>query len=185
MTMKSPMKSDSIQTFIIANERNLRLAAVVSEAWSSAREQLVAGFLGRLRSYMGAKLKGWDSILWNRFFVDSESAFYLWKPQWKDQYSVALQCSDYGTKMVFGVQRDARYIRSRPFSADVLSAVRAHHASASSRTWWEAAVTMRSPAANWQRPEVLWQMHKEDKFLKDVAEQLLEVAQATEGIIDS
>ena len=43
---------------------------------------------------------------------------------------------------------------------------------------------MQSPAANWRKPEVLWQMHTDTKFLEDVAEQLLGVAEISEPIVD-
>jgi hypothetical protein len=178
------MKTDTIQDFIVTDERNLRIAAAIAEAWPKAREQLVSSFLKRLHSNLEPKLGGWDHVLWKQFFVDPYPAMYLWKPSWKDQYSVAFQCSNHGEEMVFGVQRDETYIKKRPFCAEILSAVRKLHPSAHARTWWEAVVTMQSPAADWRKPEVLWRMHKDEKFINDVAEQLLEVAQATEAIID-
>jgi hypothetical protein len=43
---------------------------------------------------------------------------------------------------------------------------------------------MRSPAADWHDPKVLWQAHTDHKFLEDVAEQLLGVAEISEPIVD-
>ena len=43
---------------------------------------------------------------------------------------------------------------------------------------------MQSPAADWGRPEVLWQMHTNPKFLDEVAEQLLTVAEISERLVD-
>ena len=45
-------------------------------------------------------------------------------------------------------------------------------------------MTMTVPAADWRDPDVLWQMHKDFKFLESVAEQLLELAKISEPIVD-
>jgi hypothetical protein len=58
------------------------------------------------------------------------------------------------------------------------------YASATKHNWWEARTVMRSPASDWRKTEVLWQMHKDRTFVDEVAIQLLEVAKISEHIID-
>jgi hypothetical protein len=65
-----------------------------------------------------------------------------------------------------------------------LTAIGKPYPSAIAGKWWEAKMTMRSPAADWQQPDVLWRMHKDRSFLENVAEQLLEVARISEPIVD-
>ena len=43
---------------------------------------------------------------------------------------------------------------------------------------------MTVPAPDWRKPEVLWQMHNDDKFLVSVAEQLLEVTKISVPFVD-
>jgi hypothetical protein len=43
---------------------------------------------------------------------------------------------------------------------------------------------MQSPAADWHDPKVLWRVHTDNKFLEDVAEQLLGMAEISEPIVD-
>jgi hypothetical protein len=43
---------------------------------------------------------------------------------------------------------------------------------------------METPAEDWRKIEILWRMHKDDSFLDDVAEQLLELARIGEPIVD-
>jgi hypothetical protein len=162
----------------------MHLAAVVSDAWLSTRGRLVSEFLAKLRERLESKLKGWRCTVWRQFFVDPYCDVYLLKPSWDKQYYITLQCSDHGEKMELGVQRDETHVGKRPFCPEILAAVKEHYPSARSRIWWEAVTRMQSPAADWRKPEVLWRMHKDDKFLDDVAEQLHEVAQATEAILD-
>lgn len=179
------MKPEPIQDYILKSERNLGIAAAVGEAWPEAREKLFAGFLDRLDMRLMKRLKGWK---WERsggrFFLDAYPGYYFWKPAWEGQYGLGLQCNEYGERMVFGVYREKDRIGKRPFCEELLSAIATLHPSARTHSWWEARMTMRSPAADWRKPEVLWQMHKDSKFLDDVAEQLLEVAKISEPIVD-
>jgi len=180
------MKSDPIQKYILRSERNLGIAAAVSAAWPEVREKLGSAFLARLDTRLKRKLKGWESGRWARCFTDECPNFSLWKPAWKAQYSVTLQFDNYGERMSFGLSRDEdqKHISKQPRSAEVLTAVRERHPSAFDRTWWEAKVFMQSPATDWGKPEVLWQMHTDPKFLEDVAAQLLGVAEISEPIVN-
>ena len=88
--------------------------------------------------------------------------------------------------MIFGVSRaeDKEHIKKQPHCDEVLIAVKKINPDASAGGWWEARMTMHSPAADWRKPEILWRMHTDGKFLNDVAKQLLEVAEISEPIID-
>ncbi len=179
------MKTEPIQDYILKSEHNLRIAAVVGDAWPEAREQLVSGFLDRLDTRLKRKLTGWKSERWGgRFFAESYPGYYFWKPAWEDQYYLCLECNEYGQRMIFGVMREKDLIGKRPFSEELLDAVRKVQPSARTHSWWEARITMRAPAADWRKPEVLWQLHKDTKFLESVAKQLLGVATNSAPIVD-
>jgi hypothetical protein len=65
-----------------------------------------------------------------------------------------------------------------------LSAARAAFPQAQTNPWREAWIPMETPAEDWRKIEILWRMHKDDSFLDDVAEQLLELARIGEPIVD-
>ena len=178
--------SDPVQDYILEDENKLSIAVAVSAAWSEAGERLVSGFLDQLHSRLKEKLKGWKFDRWNCYLKDSEADFTFWKPEWKKEYYVNLAFFDQGQCVEFGLGRDAsqEHIKKRLHCDELLAAVRERYPSASNRKWWEAAVTLQSPAAHWQEPQVLWQMHEDPKFLEDVAEQLLGVAEISEPIVD-
>jgi len=179
------MKNDPVEDYILKNERNLRVAAAVSEAWLAARGKLISGFLDRLDARLKRQLKGWKSEHNGAdFIVAAYPGYWLWKPAWEDQYTVGLQCHEYGERMVMGVTREINHIGKRPFNEKLLSVIKPVHSSAKSHQWWEARVTLREPAPDWRKPEVLWRMHKDDAFLVAVADQLLEIARTSERIID-
>src|SRR6266542_3659990 len=112
------------------------------------------------------------------------AAYYFWKPAWEGQYHLCLACREYGQQMIFGVEREKNRLGKRPPSGTVLEAVQERHPSARINSWWEARIKMRAPAADWRNPDVLWQMHRDFKFLESVAEQLLELAKISEPIVD-
>jgi hypothetical protein len=178
------MKTEPIQDYILKNEHNFSIASTVGEAWPQAREKLVAGFFDRLDSHLKKKLKGWKTGLWGgRFFVDAYPGFYIWKPAW-EHHSVAFQCGGYGDRMVIGISRSTDDTRKLPLYAPLLSAAQKIDPSAKSQNWWEARINMHSPAPDWRKPDVLWRMHKDPKFLENVAEQLLALAKISEPIVD-
>lgn len=178
------MKNDPIQEFILKSEQNLRIADAVGESWVKAREHLADGFLDRLEARLKKKLKGWEYCRFGSFFIEQWPGYYFWKPAWKDKYSIALQCGDYGKCVSYGIGRETNNIRKQPLREELLIAIQKLHPSAKSQVWWEAQVTMRSPASDWRKPDVLWRMKTDDKFLEDVAEQLLAVVKIGEPIID-
>ena len=179
------MKTDPIQNYILKNQQNFRIAAAVGEAWPDAREKLVSDFLDRLDTRLKRKLKGWKSERWGgRFFVEAYPGYYFWKPAWEDQYYMGLVCHEYGQRMLFGVEREQSQVRKRSSSEELLDAVRDVYPSARMNLWWAARIVMTSPAPDWRKPEMLWQMHKDVKFLESVAEQLLEVKEISEPILD-
>ena len=176
------MKTDPIRDYILKSEQNLRIGATVGEAWPDARRKLVSGFLDRLDTRLKRTLKGWESSREGHFFVDAYSTYYFWKPAWEGYY-MALSCYARGERMIFGVVLEKIRKGKQP-SEELLEAVRTVQPSARPDLWWEARVTMNAPAADWRKPEVLWQMHKDNKFLASVAEQLLEVATISAPIVD-
>lgn len=180
------LNNDSIQDYILENEDNLRIALAVSNAWAEAGEKLVFGFLDRLRSRLEETLKGWEFNPLECYLNDSDASFNFWKPAWKEEYYVSLEIWRHGQEGSFGLGRDGgqENIRKRKYCDGLLAAVRKHFPEASNRKWWEAEMTMQSPAADWSKPEVLWQMHDDPKFLVDVAVQLLKVAKISEPIVD-
>jgi hypothetical protein len=177
------MKTDTIEDYILKNEHNLRIAAAVGEAWPEARDRLVSAFLDRLDTRLKRKLKGWEFARAGRFFIDAYPGYYFWKPTWK-RYNLGLQCHEYGARMLFGVEIEQKYVGKTPVSEDLLEAVRKLQPSARANAWWAVRIVMRTPAPDWRKPEVLWQMHKDGKFLDTLAEQLLDVARVSEKIIN-
>ena len=179
------MKSNPVRNYIIENERNFRIAAIVGVEWSDARSMIISGFLDRLDLRLKRKLKGWESGRWGAFLLDAYSGYYISKSEWDERYYISLRFGAYGKNMGLGVGRDYERYGKRPFCDDLLKAVaRLHPSTRPEKWWWEALVSMQSPAADWRDSDVLWRVHKDQKFLEDVAEQVLDVAKATTPIID-
>src|SRR5437867_9499201 len=147
---RQTMNSSPIGDFILANARNVRIAAEVSEAWPKARKQLVLEFLKRLEASLSKKLKSWQfKMVDGDFFDDQYARFTARKPAWGDLYYVSLGCYNYGEKMIFGVWRDASQLKGRPYSTGLLDAIRQHYPSARSRSWYEVDIKMQRPARDW------------------------------------
>jgi len=179
------MNNDAIQKYILKNKDNLRIAATVGEAWPKIRLQIVDGFLDRLKIRLKKKLKGWQFELCDGdFFVTEYPGYYFWKPAWENQYSLCLQLFKKGEQPMLGVGRDKAYIGKRKFSDKLFNAIVSIYPSAQRDAWWEARVKMQSPESDWRKPKVLWRMHKDSKFLDEVAEQLLELEKISGPIID-
>jgi len=179
------MKINPIQKFILKDKHNLRIAATVGDAWPEVRAQMVAGFLDRLEARLKKKLKGFQYERDGRFGIDAYPSFYFWKPAWEGQYGLCLQFGDYGELVVMGVYREIKRIGKRLFSEELLDAIVRHHPSARTlHPWWEARVTMQSPATDWRKSEVLWRIKTDDTFLQEVSELLLEMAKLSEPIVD-
>ena len=179
------MKTKPIQDFILKNERNLRIAAAVGDAWPETRGQVITDFFGRLDARLQKKLHGWESQNEGQeVFAAPYRGYYCWKAKWKDQYGLALQCPDHGESMVFGVYREKYNIGKRRLCQELFDAIKQIHPAAQQNSWWEARIAMRSPASEWRRPDVLWRVHTDSDFLKEVADQLMEVALIAEPILD-
>jgi hypothetical protein len=180
------MNTKPIQEFIVQSEENLRIAEAVSEALPSARHKLAVEFLARLDSRLKEGYPGWKSKNDEIFFGDRYATYSFWKPEWAGQYGLALQFGEFGREIYFGVYREKDKVGNRPFCDELMRAVKEVevYRRAETNVWWDALIHMDSPAENWRKPEVLWRMHKDDGFLDDVAEQLLELARISEPIVD-
>ena len=178
------MNTKPIQEFIIQSEENLRIAEAVAETLPNARHKMTEEFLARLDKRIKEGLPGWKSGRDSVFFTDRYPTYYFWKPEWIGQYGVALQFGEYGKEMVFGLYREKEKVGNRPFSEKLMTAIKEVYSRAGTNPWWEARIPMESPAENWRKPEVMWRMHKDDSFLDDVADQLLELAKISEQIVD-
>jgi hypothetical protein len=178
------MSTKPIQEFIIQSEENLRIAAAVAETWPEARSQLVSAFLDRLDTRLKGKLKGWETFRQHDFFNDYWAGYYVAKPAWGKVYGIGFECIKHGGTMDLGISRGTNNTQKQPLSPELLDAVQSIHPSAKSHPWWEAFVTLRSPAPDWRKPDVLWRMHKDAEFLTDVADQLVEIAEVSEHVID-
>jgi hypothetical protein len=177
------MNTNPIEEYILESERNLRIATEVDAAWREARKHLVSEFLEKLKIQLKKKLKGWEFEKDEDIYIKSYSGISIYKQSWKGQYYLTLLWDKYGEEMAFGLSRDRQLIRKRLHN-DLLNAVRKDFSNASASKWWEARVTMNSPASDWRKPEVLWRMHTDAEFLRDVEAQLLGVAKACESIVD-
>jgi hypothetical protein len=189
--MRKPMNDNPIKDFILASERNLTIAASITEAWPEARNRIIFNFLNRLGSKLVKQLNGWkvDSSEFDSSapsFKEQWACFNVYKPSWKNQYFVSLQCYNYGETMFFGVIRDESqsHIAKRPFCEEILDIVRKFYPSARPSKWWEARTIMRSPNPDWRNPEALWRIHSDKTVLDDIAKQFLDVAKSTEHMID-
>jgi len=174
------MKSNPIHDYILKSESNIIVAAAIATEWPEARAKLVSAFLERLGARL--KKKGWDFEPWGRFFLDQWAGFAIWKPAW--DLSISFQCGQYGAHMGIGVSRDTDDTGKFPLNEPLLRAVQKILPSAKPNPWWEAYALMHSPAPDWRKPEVLCRIHKDSKFLTDVADQLLEIAEVSAPIID-
>jgi hypothetical protein len=117
------MKTDPLQDFILKDEQNLRIAVAISEAWPEVRSRITTTFLDRLTTKLVKELPGWTTETWETFFEHAYASFTLYKPTW-EYYWVDLQFRDCGQNMRLGIVREESLISDRPFSPDILEAVR-------------------------------------------------------------
>jgi len=150
---------------------------------AGCQRKLVSSFFDRLDTRLKRKLKGFEFYRNGRFFVDAYPGYCFWKPAWK-QYNLALQCHEYGERMLFGVEREKQRVGKESFSEELLDAVRKVQPSARMNAWWAVRITMSVPAPDWRKSEVLWQMNKDAKFLDSMPEQLLEMAMISLPIVN-
>lgn len=181
------MITDGIEKCILKNENNFRIGAAVIAVWPKVTQRIVTGFLARLETRLKKELKGWQFSQYEHFIEDRWASFDFCKAAWADEYGVGLQAGEYGSEMVFGVWRhhEKDKMTKRPFCDELLGAIVNEYPTAKVRKpWWEAWVFMQLPASDWRKPDVLWQMKTDSKFLDDVARKLLKVAEISEPIID-
>ncbi len=181
------MNANPIEDFILSNERNLEIAFAVSEATATARRKVVAAFFDRLGARILQDLKGWKFAYQQGWFVDKDRHFYVWKPDWNEEYTVDLCSYDHiGEEMILGVsrERDVLAVKRRGHCDQVLAAIKKVHPSARATNWWEAWADLTIENGDWSKPNVLWRMHTDSKFLEEVAAELLEVAKIAAPILD-
>lgn len=178
------MTIDPTHKFILSKEKNFKIAAAVANAWPEVRQQVMTGFLDRLDVRLKASLKGWQSSREEIFYEDQWATLSIWKPEWAGHYGLALQCGAYGAEMVIGVYREKEKVGKRPFSVELMEAVRKVHSNAKTNPWWDARIVMKNPATDWRSADVLWQIKTDDGFLDNVAGQLLELATISEPIVN-
>ena len=178
------MNPNPTTEFILSQEKHFKIAADVANAWSQVRQQVATDFLDRLEARLKTCLKGWHSERVENFYVDQWPSWSIWKPEWSDQYGLALQCGDYGKEMVIGVYREKDKMEPRPFSEELMAAVRNHFPHAKTHSWWDARIVMKDPATDWRPADVLWRMKTDPGFLDKVAGELLDLATISEPIVD-
>ena len=171
---------DPLTEYMLESERNLRLAEATWRRYEAAREQIMSGFFKRLTLRLTQSLPGWKSRYDELFFVAEYSACDVWNPAWEEQYFLRLEAWKNGDRIIYGIWRDEDKLRNRPRSDTLLHAVQKEHPSAKSRIYYEAELTIHSPAPDWRQPAVLWRIHQDPRFLEDVADQLLELAKLTD-----
>lgn len=177
------MNTKSIQKFILQTERNFHIAAAVAETWPEARRQLMSSFLNRLETELMGKLKGWKS--WRDFkFFEAPAGYYITKPEWGDSYWIGFECYSGGSWIDIGISWETVKPR-REALAELLTALQMIYPSAKYNPRWSwVFAQLRLPAPDWGKPDVLWQMYKDEGFVTNVAGQLLEIAKKSEHIID-
>jgi hypothetical protein len=182
--MNETIESTPVTEFILSSEKNLRIAEAVHSGWEAAKNMVARDFCRRLGAELEKKLPEWK---WedSEFLRSRRGVFVLSKPAWENQYCILLQPEDYGAEMTYGIMRDERSIAKRPFSTELLEAIKKRVPSARAKAWWEALIKIQSPGPDWRTPEILWQMHTKDEFLQEVASLLLEIAQLSEKLVDS
>ena len=180
--MNETIESTPVTEFILSSEKNLRIGEAVHSGWEAAKNAVARDFCRRLRAELKKKLPEWRSQDWE-LLRSRRGSFGIWKPGW-DVYSVVLQAGDYGAEMTYGIMRDENSIEKRPFSTELLEAVKRQVPSARAMKWWEAVIKLQWPGPDWRTPEILWQMHTKDEFLQEVEAPLLELAKLGEPILD-
>jgi hypothetical protein len=177
------VNTKSIQNFILQSKENFRIAAAVAETWPEARKQLIYSFLDRLETRLTKKLKGWKPWREGNFFKTT-AGYYITKPEWGESYWIGFECWPDGSRIDICIYWETDNIRKQAI-AELLTALQTRYPSAKSHPGWRCVYAMlRSPASDWSKPDVLWQMHKDPEFVTDLANQLLEISEVSEHIID-
>jgi hypothetical protein len=115
-------------------------------------------------------------------FFKTWAGYYIAKPEWRESYWIALDCSPDGSEIYIGITWESHNLRKQA-RIELLTALQTIYPSArfGSRSVYEM---VRSPA-DWSKPDVLWRMHKDPaEFVTDLANHLLATAGVSEPIID-
>lgn len=182
--MNETIESTPVSEFILSSEKNMRIAEAVHSGWEAAKDAVARDFCRRLEAEFKKKLPEWKSGDWG-LLSSRRGSFGIWKPAWEEQYYILLQPEDYGAEVTYGIMRDEKAIAKRPFSTELLEAVKQQVPSARAKAWWEALIKLQSPAPDWRPPDILWRMKTDETFLQEVASQLLELARLGEKLVDS
>ena len=178
-------ESIPVSEFILHSERNLRVATAVYKHFEEARDRLMQQFFQRLTVELTKELPGWRWKSPEPFFSTRYGKFSGCKPAWENQYYVHLEATESGTEMTYGIWRKYSALKDRDLCPTILERVQQLDPNAWSNKWFEAGFAAQDPASDWTSPEILWRIHTDPEFLQIVAAHLLEVARATEAIIDA
>ena len=177
----------AVTEFICASRQNLEIASAVFEQYEAAKAQIISGFFSRLANRLMNKLPGWSWEYAPAFFTERYGRFGIWKNPWKGRYRIVIEAYDWGARTIGGVWRDENTLGSAPRDPNLLAAVKQLHPGdrCVGRTWFEAEVTLRSPAADWRTPEILWRIHSDERFLGEIANLFLDWVKASEKMVDA
>ena len=110
----------------------------------------------------------------------------MFKKPWKERYRIRIEAYQFGRGgMGFGVWRDPELVGRIPLPAELLAAVKEDFPRATSRDYFEAEISMTSPAADWRTPKTLWRIHSDEAFRAEVEALLLQIVTLTEEHIDA
>lgn len=176
-----------VTEFITTSRKNLEVAAAVYEQYEAAREKIIGQFFDRLGRRLVGKLPGWSWEYAPAFYTERYGRFGIGKESWLRHYMIVVEAYDWGASMIGGVWRNEEALGAVPRGSEILAAVKQIHSGdrCQSRKWYEAEVTLRSPATDWRTPEALWRIHTDDRFLDEVEGLFLGWVKATEVLVDS
>jgi hypothetical protein len=176
-----------VTEFISASRQNLEIAEAIYAQYEMARERIIQGFFARLGENLINKLPGWSREYAPTFFMERYGQFSIWKESWQGHYRFAIEAYDWGAGMIGGVWRDENALGGVSRNSEILAAINKLHPRdrCRDRVWFEAEVTLRSPAADWRKPEVLWRIHSDAQFLAEVEALFLGWVKSAERLVDA
>jgi len=173
-----------VKEFITASPQNLEIATAIYEQYTAAREQILKNFFERLGKRLMADLPGWGYEYGPPFFTDQYGVFRIFKDSWKRRYEFVLEAYRWGERMNWGVWRREESLNGKPRSPEILAAVKKAFPAAKSRVYYEAEIPITSPATDWQKPDVLWRLHSDREFLREVEGLFKTLIEIAEGPVD-
>lgn len=184
MTNNPPDDAVPITKFMLETAENFQVAHAIHEHYDAARAELLDSFFERLAEELSTTHPQWEYD-WTEFFTGEFGQFKTCKKAWDWRYVVAIEAQKHGNRMAYGVWRNEDRISQAPRDATLhgLVSKKLPHVR-KSRRWFEAEIYLTSPAPDWRLPEVLWRMHKEPEFLKEIASLMREMMDLTEKRVD-